>query len=176
MISELNFWNCFSIRSASNLESCNPVGGLITEALRVSQIITVDLTFFAHDWKLFWLIYLEHHSCDQVHSRGFLRGMFNTERKFISLSVCFVEWTSRQRDSITPGKHFYAQGKVSMHLKSCCRFQAFKILIIYYMIIATASFPTKTTKLSLKEFDAEYCTRLCLYTPLPPLGPTVLYP
>ncbi len=62
---------------------------------------------------------------------------------------------------------FYAQGKVSMLLKSCRQFQAFKILIIYYLNIATASFPMKTTKLLLKEFDAEYCTRLCLYT-LPP--------
>ncbi len=71
---------------------------------------------------------------------------------------------------------FYAQGKVSMYLKSCCRFQAFKILIIYYMNIATASFPTKTTKFLFNKFDAEYCTRLCLYPPLPTLCPTVLDP
>ncbi len=70
----------------------------------------------------------------------------------------------------------YSMHKVSTRLKSCHWFQAFKILIIYCMNIATASFPTKKTKLLLKEFDTKYCTRLCLYTPTPPLGPTVLYP
>ncbi len=55
--------------------------------------------------------------------------------------------------------------KVSTHLKSYCCFQVFKIPIIYYMDIVTVSFPMKKTKLLLKEFDAEYCTRLCSYTP-----------
>ncbi len=66
MISELDFFN----RNTSDCENCYLVGGLITEALRVSQIISEDLTVFACDWKHVLKNLQRVHYQDQECSRG----------------------------------------------------------------------------------------------------------